>query len=134
MPYAAGALGASGALGYGNTDNIGDDEVPASAGDVELGGQAMELVGAKPFMCALLDTGALRCWGEATDGRLGYGSIEFIGDDETPASAGGRATRRARAAGDREHGLVRAFPVRKRQVLGGATSTTRWASRAFCTP
>ena len=28
--------GGNGALGYGNTDDIGDDETPASAGDVEV--------------------------------------------------------------------------------------------------
>jgi hypothetical protein len=38
--------------------------------------------------CALLDTGAVRCWGFGLDGRLGYGNNNDIGDDETPASAG----------------------------------------------
>ena len=29
-------VGMYGALGYGNTENIGDDEPPASAGDVPI--------------------------------------------------------------------------------------------------
>ena len=30
----------------------------------------------------------MRCWGYAAEGRLGYGNLENIGDDETPASVG----------------------------------------------
>lgn len=80
--------GDTGALGYGNTQNVGDDEVPADVGDIDLGGAAVGLVGGKPTMCALLDTGTLRCWGSGEGGRLGYGNVEVIGDDETPASVG----------------------------------------------
>ena len=39
-------------------------------------------------MCALLTSGSLRCWGAGYVGQLGYGNTKFIGDDETPASAG----------------------------------------------
>ena len=38
--------------------------------------------------CALLDNGAVRCWGWGVAGQLGYGNTENMGDDETPASAG----------------------------------------------
>jgi alpha-tubulin suppressor-like RCC1 family protein len=77
-----------GVLGYGNADAIGDDEDPSSAGDVDLGGTAVQIASSEWHTCALLDTGALRCWGAGSEGRLGYGSIENVGDDETPASAG----------------------------------------------
>jgi hypothetical protein len=40
------------------------------------------------FACALLTTGAVRCWGSANSGQLGYANTTRIGDDETPASAG----------------------------------------------
>lgn len=81
-------LGDNGRLGYGNTDSIGDDETPASAGNVDVGGTVVQLAEAGQHTCALLDTGAVRCWGLGNSGRLGYGSHVDIGDDETPASAG----------------------------------------------
>jgi alpha-tubulin suppressor-like RCC1 family protein len=77
-----------GQLGYGNTEHIGDDETPATAGDVDVGGTAVQVSGGYGHTCALLDTGAVRCWGSPGDGLLGYGELEHIGDDETPATAG----------------------------------------------
>jgi hypothetical protein len=35
-----------------------------------------------------LETGAVRCWGRASTGALGYGNTHDVGDDETPAAAG----------------------------------------------
>ena len=80
--------GANGRLGYGNTSSIGDTETPASAGDVTLGGTVTQLVAGDAHTCALLSTGAVRCWGNGADGRLGYGDPNSIGDTESPASAG----------------------------------------------
>jgi len=77
-----------GALGYGHNRNIGDDETPASAGDVPVGGKVTQLTAGDAHTCALLDTGAVRCWGNSRWGRLGYGNEAVIGDDETPASVG----------------------------------------------
>ena len=77
-----------GQLGYGNTDNIGDDETPDTVADVALGGRAIALTAGVSHTCALLDTGAIRCWGDGMFGQLGYGNTDPIGDDETPASAG----------------------------------------------
>jgi alpha-tubulin suppressor-like RCC1 family protein len=78
--------GAQGQLGYGNTSDIGDDETPASAGDVAVGGQVIEIAAGGYVTCALLATGAVRCWGAG--GGFGYANTNNIGDDETPASAG----------------------------------------------
>jgi cysteine-rich repeat protein len=80
--------GANGRLGYGNTSSIGDTETPASAGDVTVGGAVTQLVAGEAHTCALLTTGAVRCWGNGADGRLGYGTTTSIGDTESPASAG----------------------------------------------
>lgn len=80
--------GSNGCLGYGNTNTIGDDEEPADAGDVDLGGDAVELAAGSFHTCALLTTGNVRCWGMGYDGRLGYADTRNIGDDETPADAG----------------------------------------------
>jgi alpha-tubulin suppressor-like RCC1 family protein len=79
---------AVGQLGYGNTKTIGDDEVPASAGDVDVGGKVVQVSAGFDHVCALLDTGHLRCWGRNEVGQLGYGNTTTIGDNETPSSAG----------------------------------------------
>ena len=81
-------LGANGRLGYGNTNNIGDVLTPASAGDVDVGGTVVQIDAGVFHTCALLDTGAVRCWGAGGAGRLGYGNSITIGDNETPATAG----------------------------------------------
>lgn len=78
----------SGQLGYGHKNDIGDNETPASALNVPLGGTAVQISAGIYHTCALLSTGAVRCWGEASYGQLGYGNMNDIGDDETPASAG----------------------------------------------
>ncbi|PRP97529.1 hypothetical protein ENSA5_33260 [Enhygromyxa salina] len=58
--------------------------------DVPLGGPARTLVagssGAGSFTCALLEAGAVRCWG--TEPTLGYGDAQVVGDDETPEQVG----------------------------------------------
>jgi alpha-tubulin suppressor-like RCC1 family protein len=83
-------FGRNGRLGYGNTDTIGDDEAPASAGPVDLGRPAKAISAGSGHTCAVLDDDTVRCWGFGLDGRLGYGDTEDIGDDddETPGSAG----------------------------------------------
>ncbi len=80
--------GASGRLGYGNLDSIGDDETPASVGFVELGSGAFveSIVAGASHACAALDDGSLRCWGAAGSGQLGYGNMVPIGDNEAVTS------------------------------------------------
>jgi uncharacterized repeat protein (TIGR01451 family) len=82
--------GGSGRLGYGNTNDIGDNETPASVGPVSLGaGRTARAVSAGiSHTCALLDDGSVRCWGSGGQGRLGYGNTSTVGDDESPASVG----------------------------------------------
>lgn len=81
-----------GQLGYGNKNNIGDNETPASAGAVNVGGPVRYVVTGYSHTCALLESGALRCWGRGGERALGYGGLGTvhadIGDNETPASAG----------------------------------------------
>ncbi|MEQ9092878.1 MAG: hypothetical protein RLN63_02110, partial [Miltoncostaeaceae bacterium] len=57
---------------------------------VDLGpGRTATAISAGDFhTCAVLDTGEVRCWGMGSAGQLGYGNLNAIGDDETPASAG----------------------------------------------
>jgi alpha-tubulin suppressor-like RCC1 family protein len=79
--------GAYGRLGYGNTDTIGDNESPRDAGDVEVGGTVVQMALGHYHTCALLDTGAVRCWGENFTGQLGLPGMGNVGDDEYPSDA-----------------------------------------------
>jgi len=80
--------GGRGQLGYGNVTNIGDNEAPASAGAVEIGGLAVDINVDGNHTCAIRADGRVLCWGDAGEGRLGYGNLDWIGDDEFPATAG----------------------------------------------
>lgn len=97
-------LADQGQLGYGDGSEIGDNETPASAGDVPVGGKVKAITAGAAHTCAVLLSGAVRCWGEGDDGRLGYGNVVDVGVDSTPTDAGdvplgGRAT--VVTAGDR---------------------------------
>jgi alpha-tubulin suppressor-like RCC1 family protein len=76
--------GARGQLGYGNTQNVGDDETPARLAypDVDVGGRAIQVVVGFSHTCALLENRKVRCWGAAPWNA----HAQDIGDDETPAS------------------------------------------------
>ncbi len=82
--------GGDGALGLGNTATIGDNETPGSVGPVDFGpGRTAKAISAgSVHTCALLDDGAVRCWGFGGDGRLGYGNTDSIGAGQAPAAAG----------------------------------------------
>ena len=80
--------GNNGETGYGNTNHIGDDELPSSVGTVSLGGTVVDLDGDTAHFCAVLSNGDVRCWGAGSFGRLGYGNANTIGDDEVPSSVG----------------------------------------------
>jgi len=83
--------GAQGALGYGNTANIGDTETvaqnPVGGGLVALpgGAKATAVAAGNSSTCALLATGRVTCWGDGAHGQLGFGNTADIGDTETPA-------------------------------------------------
>lgn len=119
--------GTYGRLGYGNEEHVGDDETPASVGDVDVGGRVVRIATGGAHTCALLETGGVRCWGEGHRGQLGYGSKDNIGDDETPASAGdvdlgGRAVQIAtgflHTCALLEQGTVRCWGSNKNGKLG----------------
>ena len=80
--------GGSGALGYGNTNNIGDNEAPSSAGDVPVGIAVVGLAAGKGHSCAITAGGTIRCWGNNDFGQLGHGNSNSIGDNEAASAAG----------------------------------------------
>ena len=96
---------AKGQLGYGHTRDVGDDETPASAGDVPLDEPVTQIAAGAFHTCALLASGRVRCWGHSPEGQTGQGlDGRHIGDDEVPTAfpaleLGGRVTQLASAHG-----------------------------------
>jgi alpha-tubulin suppressor-like RCC1 family protein len=78
----------SGQLGYGNQNAVGDDEKPSAAGDVDLGAKAVQVDLGLSHGCAVTDSRKVRCWGSGGYGKLGYGNLDPIGDNEPPSKAG----------------------------------------------
>jgi Regulator of chromosome condensation (RCC1) repeat len=76
----------NGELGLGHTDPIGDDEPPAAAGDVSVGGPVKLLQAFSAANCVTLENGTSRCWGSGPS-ILGYANPEDFGDDETAGGA-----------------------------------------------
>lgn len=76
----------AGQLGYGNTNNVGDNEPASAPGDVVLGENVVSIDVGGAHACALLESGDLRCWGNNAGAQLGYGNTNHIGDDEFPFS------------------------------------------------
>ncbi|MET0413286.1 MAG: hypothetical protein ABW217_18410 [Polyangiaceae bacterium] len=65
--------GAGPGLGYDSSDDIGDDEAPASLGDIDFGHtrRALQIQSGGGTQCALFEGGSVRCWGFEFDGLLG---------------------------------------------------------------
>ncbi|MEM7154434.1 MAG: hypothetical protein AAF799_16425 [Myxococcota bacterium] len=76
----------SGQTGHPETIFVGDDETPAEAGPVDIGGPALDVATGDAHTCALLAGGDLRCFGRNATGALGHGHTDDIGDDELPNS------------------------------------------------
>lgn len=68
-------------------DAIGDNEVPASVGPIDLGMPARSLAHGyrHSHTCAVGTNGDIRCWGENSYGELGLGMPGSVGDDELPS-------------------------------------------------
>lgn len=78
-------------LGYGTVDHVGDDETPATMGDVDVGAPVLDVACGREHTCVILEGGAVRCWGFNNRWQLGipsYSLNEVIGDDpdELPAA------------------------------------------------
>jgi hypothetical protein len=75
---------ANGRLGTGDTLDIGDESneigealLPISLG---TGVSAVAISAGGAHTCVLLNTSAVKCFGNGTDGRLGYGNQNNLGD------------------------------------------------------
>ncbi len=73
---------ANGQLGLGHNNDIGDDELPSTALDVDLGGTpALQIASGEWHTCALLEGGDVRCWGENGSFQLGFGGPDINAPD-----------------------------------------------------
>jgi alpha-tubulin suppressor-like RCC1 family protein len=64
---------------------IGDDELPSSVPDVNIGGSVVQITAGENHTCVLLASRSVRCWGYNSFGQLGYG---VPGSVAVPAAAG----------------------------------------------
>lgn len=73
--------------GNGTPANVGDDEPPASVAPVALGAPAIDISSSFGTTCAVLETGAIRCFGDGSYGALGLGiNVPVVGDNELPTA------------------------------------------------
>jgi alpha-tubulin suppressor-like RCC1 family protein len=76
-----------GQLGYGHEDPV--SSMPSELEDVSLGEPATAIATGTNHTCAILESGALRCWGAPILGAaLGYAQEDPIGDNEVPSDLG----------------------------------------------
>jgi hypothetical protein len=73
-----------GRLGYPDLDPE-IDVIPATQGDVLLGGAVKQISSMGDHTCVLLHSRSTRCWGANESGQLGLGHTMSVGDDEHPA-------------------------------------------------
>ncbi|MEY2932853.1 MAG: hypothetical protein RL033_3602, partial [Pseudomonadota bacterium] len=91
--------GLDGRLGYGRKENVGDDETPAAAGDVDVGGAVRSIGMQGSLVCVLLETGTVRCWGP------GFGFHPLSAEPGTQGDAGAQSDADlAKDAGAQEQG------------------------------
>ncbi|HEU4538395.1 MAG TPA: hypothetical protein VFS00_29950, partial [Polyangiaceae bacterium] len=76
-----------GQLGYGHTDDVGNGGRPVDGGPPNVGGPVRTISLGEGHACALLESGAVRCWGYNLDGQLGLGTTASFGDNEPPNQA-----------------------------------------------
>ncbi|MFP2928443.1 RCC1 domain-containing protein [Pyxidicoccus sp. 3LG] len=80
--------GTYGQLGYGESNDLGDDESLSTLGNLTLVGRATRITAGGTHTCALLEGGLVRCWVRNQFGQLGYNSTLDVGDGEPIASFG----------------------------------------------
>ncbi|CAE7792187.1 HERC1, partial [Symbiodinium sp. CCMP2456] len=73
----------AGQLGYGSSDDVGDDqeEVGLQLPVVDVGGTVLQACGGANHTCAVLQGGSLKCWGSNFHGQIGSGNTTGLGDD-----------------------------------------------------
>lgn len=80
-------------LGQEVTQAIGDDETPASKGDLAIAGVVVQLAAGRDHTCARTGDGDVFCWGLNSFGQVGYpNEIEVKVPRAEPVNIGAKAT------------------------------------------
>lgn len=95
--------GGAGRLGYGDTENIGDEPGEMPPPDVDVGGAAVQVAAHAATTCALMASGAVRCWGTTPFDDVGDEPGEMPPPD---LPVGGRVVQIDRDCAVRENGTV----------------------------
>ena len=77
-----------GQLGRGDTEHIGDDELAEVSRPIDFGEPVVDAALGGLHTCVLLESGVVRCFGDGTNGQLGYANTDDIGDNEPAVSVG----------------------------------------------
>ena len=122
--------GDDGALGYGNTSRIGDNETPGSVGPVDLGAgrTAVAITGGGRHTCAILDNGKVRCWGCGSRASSATATRGASATTRRRARSGRSTSARTHGGGDHGRRLPHLRDPRQRQgaLLGrGQTGPAR---------
>lgn len=80
--------GAEGQLGYGDDENLGDDEGIRALPAIDVGARVVQVSGGDRHTCVVTEDGTVRCWGSSDEGALGYPGVEQVGVDDVPADVG----------------------------------------------
>ena len=132
----AGQLGQGDVVQRGvDEDQMGNDLEPV---DLGTGRKAKAIAMGDAFSCALLDNGTVKCWGYGGNGALGYGDVNFRGDNEDemgdylPAIAVGGSRRAVAISGGGAHtcallddGSLRCWGYGAEGALGQGDTETR---------
>ena len=115
-----------GALGYGNTSSIGDNETPGSVGPVDLGAgrTAVAITAGGYHTCAILDNGRVRCWGY---GASRPARLRQHADDRRQRDAG---LGRARSTSARDERRWRSPPADTTPARSSTTARCAAGARA----
>jgi alpha-tubulin suppressor-like RCC1 family protein len=95
----------SGGLGYGHTDNLGDDAAEMPVPDVPLPGPVSRIALGDYHTCAVVGSNDIYCWGQNLNGELGEGTtMERWSPPQVPLDLGASL---AQIEGGSNHTCVR---------------------------